>query len=782
LHARNVEGKQTCEADFITFQVKPSKLVNWKKWQGVTMKGKNGAVLKKQGLVPKEGSAEELIIDLMDQLTPWAYHTFVAKWQYDQFRLLKENLPANTLLTVVDFSENYRCSYQDEISAAYYMYSQVTLHPVQCYYHSSDDTDEIVQEAVVYLSDDLVHDHTAVSVFNEHLYKHLEETRQITIEKHVQFSDGCAAQYKGKNTFADIEKMTLPTERCFFGSRHGKGPCDALGGLVKNCASRHVKSRKGVIANAEDMLTFANENLARDEKTNKRVFFLISAEEIQEQRNKVKPKTKTVPDTREIHAITNSPDGLRKRFLACYCSPCRSENYDGCENKDYVDPWQPASKKRTLEKNWKLPIKKKKDDGSGKVSKAEIEEKEMPSKKRKRETEEAELQSANKKKYATEEQREERAKLRRSIRLFAARKRHVPGEPQERKVEEVSSKKERKWSVPERATPEEGRTNLRQRALFSTNRLVNRRLRMPCKERSTGLHVLSENDMSESQLMDEKDSRTDVPSQHVKPKASTRNSSTESQSKNNSRDKRAEREKTHGIQIASNNSSGDTSVMTESDARKLLRALVHSPYHIQVSTASGIQFKDVQVQKELSILKLKASVDDLAHHLKPDDIPPDICTEPAFPIIVGADGNCLPRVASVLLYGDEKHHLEARLRIAVEMIMFKEVYLSEEHLSKGLSGNQCLTPAMVAQFSDCYTMQHLDTSSVEAIYLKEVQQVLKPQAYMGLWQLFALASVLKNDIFSAYPRRGNRSVRKDFHRLILPREAAPTCEIGRAHV
>ena len=40
---------------------------------------------------------------------------------------------------------------------------------------------------------------------------------------------------------------------------------------------------------------------------------------------------------------------------------------------------------------------------------------------------------------------------------------------------------------------------------------------------------------------------------------------------------------------------------------------------------------------------------------------------------------------------------------------------------------------------------------------------------MGIWQIFALASVLKRPVFSAYPCLGNPTVRADLHRLVLPR-------------
>ena len=154
-----------------------------------------------------------------------------------------------------------------------------------------------------------------------------------------------------------------------------------------------------------------------------------------------------------------------------------------------------------------------------------------------------------------------------------------------------------------------------------------------------------------------------------------------------------------------------------------------------------------------------------------DDLPKNVLTygSASFSIIINGNRNCLARVGSMMMYGSESHHMEVRLRIACEMILYRDLYLQENHLSKDLPTNQCLTPAMVAQFSDSYTGQNLDADGVKGIYLNEIQQVLKPCEYMGTWQLFALASVLKMPLFSAYPKRGNPVVRRHLRRVIMPR-------------
>jgi hypothetical protein len=66
-----------------------------------------------------------------------------------------------------------------------------------------------------------------------------------------QFTDGAGSQFRSKQPFLDVASAQhehgLDQERSFFGSSHGKGPCDGLGGIVKAATTR------GVLANEVNM-------------------------------------------------------------------------------------------------------------------------------------------------------------------------------------------------------------------------------------------------------------------------------------------------------------------------------------------------------------------------------------------------------------------------------------------------------------------------------------------------------------------------------------------------
>ena len=93
---------------------------------------------------------------------------------------------------------------------------------------------------------------------------HLRETRGLNISHIVQWTDGCAAQYKSKGPFADIAcslvDFNATLERNYFGSRHGKGPSDGESAVVKSHAASAVATGKAIIATAADFFQYCSES------------------------------------------------------------------------------------------------------------------------------------------------------------------------------------------------------------------------------------------------------------------------------------------------------------------------------------------------------------------------------------------------------------------------------------------------------------------------------------------------------------------------------------------
>lgn len=106
-------------------------------------------------------------------------------------------------------------------------------------YYKCHVCEEDVEESFVGITSDLTHDAHSVHAMKLAFSQHLK-SKGLTFEHSVAFSDGCAAQFKSKLPFYypmnSKKDLGYTSQRCFFGTRHGKSQCDSLGGLVKTSA------------------------------------------------------------------------------------------------------------------------------------------------------------------------------------------------------------------------------------------------------------------------------------------------------------------------------------------------------------------------------------------------------------------------------------------------------------------------------------------------------------------------------------------------------------------
>lgn len=108
------------------------------------------------------------------------------------------------------------------------------------------------------------HDYLCVQHCIAKTIEYLIQEVGLEIEKQIQFSDGAPTQYKSKYSFVDMsmsqENFGHVTETHFFGSRHGKGPCDGEAGVIKRNISSNVATRSIVVSNAKEKLTLQSDN------------------------------------------------------------------------------------------------------------------------------------------------------------------------------------------------------------------------------------------------------------------------------------------------------------------------------------------------------------------------------------------------------------------------------------------------------------------------------------------------------------------------------------------
>lgn len=140
-----------------------------------------------------------------------------------------------------------------------------------------------VREDAMFISPDRKHDNFAIQQFTSHMLSHIVVNSGVTFNHAVQCSDGCASQFKSKYLFQAVSERSTESvkfERAYFGFQHGKSPCNALSGFDKKAAEQFVKSRRGIVQNAEQLFNFCQNNMTIDSKESgkcehtKRVLFM----------------------------------------------------------------------------------------------------------------------------------------------------------------------------------------------------------------------------------------------------------------------------------------------------------------------------------------------------------------------------------------------------------------------------------------------------------------------------------------------------------------------------
>ena len=195
-------------------------------------------------------SHRDLIDAYVKSLVSISAHSFFAACNFHQYLVCKSNIEKGQVLMVHDYAWNYLCKHQDEIQALYWSHAQVTIHPSSVSYRCpTEDCNKVVLHEIVHINDDLKHDAHLVKKFQAENIKILKKCG-IDIRKIVEFMDQAPSQFKNKTAFRYLSQDKIPTIRNFFGVRHGKGPCDACAGQVKNKIATLVKTGECVINSA----------------------------------------------------------------------------------------------------------------------------------------------------------------------------------------------------------------------------------------------------------------------------------------------------------------------------------------------------------------------------------------------------------------------------------------------------------------------------------------------------------------------------------------------------
>ena len=340
--------------------------VKWKRYEYITYKDNNGEEKRKIHLVQKETPVKEMFDYFQQLLKDYPYHSFMAKWQKEQFDHLMTNLPLNHIICVHDFSENYTCRSQDEIQSEYFDPVKVSIHVSIVYRHADIDIDGkasteqdpvLIKEHIFALSEDNTQDYHFVHHTQGLILTYLRNEVKVKVDKVHEFTDGCAGQYKSKHTFGDLScslsDFGCQVDRHFFETSHAKGEQDAAGANVKQRATLAVIRREASIKSAKELYEYLKDKFSLPSSTNskttlnKRVYFYIPLNgEGAVDRNRIGRTFKELKGIRKIHSVktTSQQCKVKTRLRSCMCIGCLTDM--DCENEEYVDKWREVEMSR----------------------------------------------------------------------------------------------------------------------------------------------------------------------------------------------------------------------------------------------------------------------------------------------------------------------------------------------------------------------------------------------------------------------------------------------------
>jgi hypothetical protein len=160
-------------------------------------------------------------------------------------------------------------------------------------------------------------------------------------------------------------------------------------------------------------------------------------------------------------------------------------------------------------------------------------------------------------------------------------------------------------------------------------------------------------------------------------------------------------------------------------------------------------------------------IDTYANLIMPFDIPGNPFL---YAMSIYGDGNCFSRSGSVIAFSNQSEYVEIRARIVLELVQHENLYLDPSYLAAGHE-DRLDYAEKYAVCSETYVSEQVEGNRevVKELYQKEVFAFRRSGVYAGMWEMHALANVLKVNIFSVYPMYGF-NVRNENHRLVPSKE------------
>ena len=154
-------------------------------------------VVKKMTKISKEGTIGDAVESLQGTLPSFLEHVFIKRQQSKLFGERLAKLGPSEAVIQVDFAENYTCKHQDEPQSAHWNQEQVTLFTLAIWTKEAAGVDNVCASHDI-VSDEIMHDKKAVTVFMFHVVDQFIKKRHQNVKHVYVFSDGPSSQFENK--------------------------------------------------------------------------------------------------------------------------------------------------------------------------------------------------------------------------------------------------------------------------------------------------------------------------------------------------------------------------------------------------------------------------------------------------------------------------------------------------------------------------------------------------------------------------------------------------------
>lgn len=169
--------------------------------------------------------------------------------QRNAIKLEKENAISNFrhLLIQVDFAENWSVIIKHAVQSNHWLNKSVSIFTAVCQIGDQKKSFAIV-------SDDGKHDTAHALLATEKVIENMIKISNCDPTDITKISDGAASHFKNRFNLYEMKNSKTNNKRLYSGTGHGKGPIDAIGGLVKHYATNHnlLKPHSESIQNAAE--------------------------------------------------------------------------------------------------------------------------------------------------------------------------------------------------------------------------------------------------------------------------------------------------------------------------------------------------------------------------------------------------------------------------------------------------------------------------------------------------------------------------------------------------